>query len=447
MADPRRPNLLFIFADQLQAFCLGHMGDTAARTPNLDALAADGVVFRNAYSDSPVCTPYRGCLMTGRYPTQTGVRGNEDGPRADERCLAERIGRRGLTTSYVGKWHLYATGNVPVLPQQRCGFQRFIGYQAYNDFLNDVTFFDEEGRARTFERHRTDATTDLAIERLREIRDRRWLQMVSYQNPHYPLQPSPEFEALFANTAIPRRANVREPERVFTPTFSPFSPRPMERDPNYHRYGKNLDAFLRCYYAMVAQLDWHVGRLIAELKRMGLYDETAIVFTSDHGEMAGSHGLMNKGAAWEESSRVPLIVRLPDGLRGHTVETPVSAGVDLYATLLELAGCGADPRAAGKSIAALARDPEARTHRPIFAEYGDWVFVRDGDRKLVAAREDLRPRQFFDLRSDPYELNDLVLAPELAGERERLSGLLADWRRSMGVEVGGGLQLAKAVEL
>ncbi|MFW5830431.1 MAG: sulfatase-like hydrolase/transferase, partial [Planctomycetota bacterium] len=329
-----RPNILFIFADQMQAFAMGCMGNPEIQTPHLDALAADGVLFRNAYSDSPVCTPYRGCLMTGRYAAQTGIRWNNDAIPDGERCLGHFLNDAGYASSYVGKWHLGASGNTPVPPEWRAGFEHFAGYQCYNSFVDGVCFFDEDGNGREFDTHRTTATTDLALERMAKLADRPFAQFISYQNPHYPLEPSPGFAALYAQAPVTPRPN-HAPCEVYTPTGSPGSPKPREADPNFQRYGRSWEAFMRCYYAMISQLDHEVGRLIRWLRQRKLYERTLIVFTSDHGENAGSHGAMNKGDWWEESARVPLVVRAPEGLRGQVVDAPVSAGVDIWPTLAD----------------------------------------------------------------------------------------------------------------
>lgn len=429
-----KPNILFVFADQLQAFALGCMENPLVLTPNLDALAADGVLFRNAYSDSPVCTPHRGCLMTGRYPAQSGIRWNNDPIPQGERCLGHSLSDAGYATSYVGKWHLGASGNIPIEPDNRGGFERFTGYQCYNSFIDNVCFFDEEGTCRRFECHRTQATTDLALERMEAIKDCPFAQFVSYQNPHYPLEPSPEFAALYRNAEIPVRPN-HQPCEVYTPTGSPPSPKPKEADPNYQRYGGSYQEFMRCYYAMVTQLDHEFGRLVRWLRNRGLYEKTLIIFSSDHGENACSHGLMNKGDWWEESARVPLIVRAPGGLRGHCVEAPVSAGVDVWPTLVDFAGYAEEKELSGTSWKGLAVDAGATRTEPVFSEFplihqedhNFWVMVREGDWKLIARQEGLEPLGLYNLRDDPYELNDLKEDTVHIATRARLLDHLRGW--------------------
>src|SRR4051812_46862152 len=124
-----RPNILFLLADQLQAFCLGCMGHPVVSTPNLDALAADGVLMRNVYSSSPTCTPFRGCLFPGRSPRQSGVRRNDQGLPGGAAPLAQALAAGGHRTAYIGKWHLGATRNIAVDPGLRRGFDEFLGYQ------------------------------------------------------------------------------------------------------------------------------------------------------------------------------------------------------------------------------------------------------------------------------------------------------------------------------
>lgn len=325
-------NILFLFADQMHAFAMGCMGNAEIQTPNLDRLAGEGTLFRHTYSNTPICTPFRGNLFTGRYASQTGIINNADPIPSSERTLAHALNDGGYRTSYVGKWHLGDKGNVAVPPELRAGFTDFIGYQCYNDFEDGVYFFDEQGICDERNTHRTEATTDIAIERLAGLAQRTaqepFALFVSYQNPHYPLQPAPEYEALYSDQTLTRRPNAQEID-PFIPTFSPYSPRPKEDDPLYYRYGQNLDLYLRQYYAMVTQLDANIGRLMRAIDEFGLRDDTVIVFTSDHGDLQGSHGQKNKSQPWEESTRIPLIVRVPGGPAGQVIDSLVS-GIDFY---------------------------------------------------------------------------------------------------------------------
>jgi arylsulfatase A-like enzyme len=159
-------NLLFIFTDQQNRYALSCMGNPNVETPNLDRLAARGVLFRRAYSNDPVCGPFRGSLLTGQYTSRCGVVNNGDRLPSDVTTFADAFNAGGYATSWVGKWHLGGEGNRPIPEELRGGFRDFIGYQCYNGFYDNVCFYDEGNREHRFSGHRTDVTTDLALERL-----------------------------------------------------------------------------------------------------------------------------------------------------------------------------------------------------------------------------------------------------------------------------------------
>jgi arylsulfatase A-like enzyme len=420
-------NLVFLFADQMHGFAMGCMGDKQIRTPHLDRLAQEGVLFRNAYSSAPVCTPFRGTLFTGRYGSQTGILSNERPLPQGEKTLADCLSAAGYRTSYVGKWHLGGAGNEAVPAALRGGFTDFIGYQCYNDFLENVIFFDEDGRKVNLHKHRTETTTDLAIQRLeRAAAAGPFALFVSYQNPHYPVQPSPEYEAMYRDAKIARRPNARDID-PYTATASPKSPK-KEDDANYRAYGGNLDRYLQLYYAMVTQLDANVSRVLAALDRLGIADRTAVIFTSDHGDMQGSHGLKNKSLPWEESVRIPCVVRVPGGAKGAVLDVPVSS-VDYLPTCLDLAGAPPLATAAGVSFAPLARGQAGDVARPVFAEMKGWCLIRRGDLKLVASRPALKPTHIFNLKDDPYEMKNLVDDPAHEAVKQELLIALTEWNR------------------
>ena len=426
---PREPlNTLFIFADQLHAFGLGCTGSMDAKTPNLDALASKGLLFTNCYSVAPICTPYRACLYTGRYASQNGTLHNNDPIFPGERTLADALEEGGVATSYVGKWHLGASGSCAVPQEFRGGFRRFIGYQCYNDYLDTVEFYDEDNTKHVRNNHRTDATTDIAIERLEELRGKRFHLSVSYQNPHYPEQPSPEFDALFKDAVMARRPNSREID-PYTRTISP--PRSGSSDPTWQRYHDDLNEYLRLYNAMVAQLDANVGRLLAALESFGMADTTAVFFSSDHGDMQGSQGMRNKCSFHEESAKVPFIAYVPGGV-GGLLSDGLCSTVDLMPTLLDAARLPAEPTCEGRSLLprllgeagaalnaaapalnAAAPAPNAVAPAPdvVFSEddnQGSWFMIRDKRWKLAVNRSDLGPTNFYDMVYDPFEMSNLA---------------------------------------
>jgi arylsulfatase A-like enzyme len=422
-------NLLFIFTDQQQRYALGCMGNPNIDTPNLDRLAEKGVLFRRCYSNDPICGPFRGSLLTGQYTSRCGVVNNEFPLPSGVTTFADAFNSAGYKTSWVGKWHLGGNGNGPIAKDLQGGFQRFIGYQCYNGFYQDVCFYDHEGSEHRFDTHRTDVTTDLAIKELDEISqgDQPFMLMMSYQSPHYPEQPAPEYAEMYKGREIVRRPNCQEID-PFTPTFSPKSPRPIEGDPDFQRYGNNLDEYIRLYNAMCTQIDANVGRLVESLERLGVADSTMIVFTSDHGDMQGSHGLKNKCLPHEESAGIPLIMHVP-GLPGGRITEGLVSGIDLMPTCLELAGIDPVDGVDGQSIAPYLRGETDETCEVVFSERANWCMIVKDGWKLAAERQDdgLAPMLMTHLDADPYELQNRVEDLAVSGLRNELLVQLASW--------------------
>lgn len=422
-------NVLFIFTDQQLRYALGCMGNSNVDTPHLDRLAGKGVLFRRCYSNDPVCGPFRGSLLTGQYTSRCGVTHNGAPLPVGTPTFADAFNSAGYATSWVGKWHLGGNGNGPIARELQGGFQRFIGYQCYNGFYKDVCFYDRDGKEHRYEGHRTDITTDLAIGQLDQLAqgDRPFMLMMSYQAPHYPVQPAPEYAERYRGREIIRRPNCREID-PFTPTISPYSPRPVENDPDFQRYGNNLDEYIRLYNAMCTQIDANVGRLIAALERLGVADSTMVVFTSDHGDMQGSHGLKNKCLPHEESAGIPLVIHVP-GLPGGRVTNGLVSGIDLMPTCLELAGIDPLPSVDGQSIAPYLRGETGKTCEAVFSERGDWCMIVKDGWKLAAERQDdgLAPTLMTHLDEDPYELRNRVEDPSVSDRKKALLVELASW--------------------
>ncbi len=432
MPDSSPYNIVFIFADQMHRYALHCMSTGDIHTPNLDRLAAEGMLFTNAYSNCPICGPFRINLFTGLYTRQTGRYNNGDRIPENTPTLAGALNARGYRTSYVGKWHIGGAGNIPIPQALRGGFTDFIAYQCYNGFNDNVIFYDEANQAHTFDRHRTCVTTDLALQRLEEMHNKPFALFVSYQAPHYPVQPDPEYEALYRDVAVNRRPNSSEID-PYTRTYSPPSPQPPELCPDYQRYGNNLGEYLRLYYGMVSQIDAEVGRLMDALERLGIADRTVVLFTADHGDMQGSHGLKNKSLPFEESAGIPLIVRVPGGTPGVVSDALVS-GIDYFPTCLDYAGGPVPGDLPGTNFAPLTRGEDQMLAGPVFSEMRDWAMVREGDWKLVVATDTGAPTMLYNLRNDPYEQRNLVGGAGYEARTAILRDRIMTWQR---LSIGG----------
>ncbi len=429
-----KKNLLYIFADQLHGFGLGCLGCKDASTPHLDALAKRGTVFENAYTSAPVCTPARITMWTGRNAGKLDALPNDSSIPQGVPTMASSFRSEGYQTSYVGKWHIGGAGNVPVPLAERAGFERFAGFQCYNEFRENVRFFDEGGAPIEFPgTHRTDATFSLAVRRLREAAAdaRPFLLCVSEQAPHYPCQPSEKFYAPFRGRQPSTRPNAIAGIDPYTPTYSPPSP-PKESDPNFLSYGGDMTAYLRHYHAAVSQVDAGVGLLLAELERLGLSESTTVVFSSDHGDMQGSHGAINKSVPYEESTRIPLLFAGP-GISSDLRRRELVSTVDFFPTFAELCGVHAPEGIDGTSFASCCSAETPELERAVFSEdQSGWQMLRRSRWKLVVATISRQVTHFFDLERDLFEMENLAavqdcaLPPEAANARSELLRELGD---------------------
>lgn len=403
-------NYLLIFTDQMHKYAIGRL-NPQVHTPHLDSLSKDGVLFDQAYSNAPICGPYRGCLMTGTYIRHNGVIKNNYPLPNHMPSMAELMNTAGYNTSFIGKWHLGGNGQGPIPRELQGAFDHFMAYQCYNGFQEDIQFFDYENKMHTYEGHRTDITTDLALENLGTLIEKGepFLQVVAYQAPHYPCQPSQYYEDIYKDVVFDLSPEHEDMD-PYTPTYSPRSPRPFQKCKDYQAYGGDMQAYLRKYYAMVSQVDANVGRLIQKLKDTNSYDNTTIIFTSDHGDLQGSHGHLNKRLPFEKSCGVPFIAYVPNGRRNEVSHELVSA-VDILPTYLDMAGVVAPHHLDGHSLYSYLSGKLDDHPYAVYAEMiekDDWQMIRTKDYKLVLRESTKEPLYLFHMPLDPYEQNNLV---------------------------------------
>lgn len=428
--DSAPPNVLFLFPDQMRAQAMGCMGNPDVKTPNLDRLAAEGVLFRNHFANSPVCCPARAVILTGKYAHANGMVANDLRLRESETSLAEAFAQAGYRTGFVGKWHLDGgprqPGWVPPGPRRQ-GFEFWAANQVSHRHF-DTHYFRDDPEPIPIKTFEAKAWTDLGIEFLRQTQadPRPFFLTVQMGPPHDPYLAPDEYMAQYDPEAISLRPNFAGDE----------SGRELEPNPYIATPGRKEIA---AYYAMVTAVDDQIGRILAELDDLGLRDNTIVIVSSDHGDMLGSHGARLKRKPWEESIRVPGIVRHPRAPAGRTTEALFSH-VDIAPTLLSL--CGVEPPAdlQGSDLSPVvlgtsASGPTAAYFQifgPFHAggvEHG-WRGIRT--QRYMYARTREEPWVLYDLEADPYELVNLAHQPEAAGTQAELEAQLAGWMERTG---------------
>jgi choline-sulfatase len=436
-----QPNILMIMADQLTALALPAYGHKVVRTPHLDRLAAEGVLFEQAYCNFPLCAPSRASLMSGKLASRIGVYDNAAEFRASVPTFAHGLRVQGYRTCLAGKMHF-------VGPDQLHGFEERLTTDIYPaDFgwtpnwdapderidwwYHNMASVMEAGIAEATNQLDFDAEVAFQVERrLAEharARDGRPLFLcASFTHPHDPY-------------AVPRAYWDRyRDEEIDLPNVPPLPEAAL--DAHSRRLARMADMAAveiaetdvrrarHAYYGEIAYVDDQVGQLMAALDRFGLDRDTIVLVTADHGEMLGERGLWYKMHFFEWALRVPLIVWAPERFAPRRVTVPVSL-VDLAPTLVDLGGGLAEPAldGDGHSLAPLL-EGRAATPRPVLAEYtaegaeAPVLMVREGDLKLIWSEAD--PPLLFDLASDPDERRSLAAEPDAAADLTRLVALV-----------------------
>jgi len=389
-------------------------GNLIVQTPHLEAFANQSTVFKRAITSSPVCTPYRGCLFTGRYPSQTGVLENGQALPSDVKSFAHLLNDHGYDTHYIGKWHLSGDPqeNRQVPPHQRGGFQHFIGWESHHvDHNKGLIWDDNPDEAIELAGHETDGLTDIAIKQLQVASqsENLFCMVVSYQAPHPPCSPPEQFRALYDDGDV-----FGEPNADKTAYYN----RP-EWNADY-----DCETFRRLYYGEISHIDKAFGRILRALDELELSDNTLVIFTSDHGEMAGAHGLFGKGVMYEEALHIPLMIRYPNQTNARQ-STYTASTVDFFPTLLDYAGCESCPDKEGNSLRPYIEGSNNQDS-VTFSDYHNFC-VTTADWKLFTNGRTLKLSALYHIKDDPYELQNLIDEPAYADIQNQLTHELTNW--------------------
>ena len=446
----KTPNLVFIMADQWRGQAIGYLGIEPVHTPNLDQLASEGIHFTDAISCYPVSSPARGMLMTGMYPINSKVTGNcnsDNTPYHVElptsaRCWSDVLKEQGYELGYIGKWHLDAPYQ-PYIPtsnnkgktawnewcpkERRHGFSHWIAYGTYDYHLKPMYWNTEASRDGFYfvdqwgPEYEADRAIDYIINKENQLRDgdKPFALVVSMNPPHtgYNLVPD-KYKELYRNVDV---------ESLCTsPAIAPKGT----------KYGDYYRQSLLDYYACMTGVDEQIGRIVRTLKERGLFDNTIIVFTSDHGDSMGMHDNIGKNIYYEEAMRIPMILTWPKKIKPRQDSTLMIAFADLYPSLLSLMGFNeeipAEVETFDLSESILSADKVEEVIQPYYK-------VSPND--LTTGYRGLRTKKYtfavhatkgqtdewilFDREQDPYQLNNLASSqPELIKE---FASRLKEW--------------------
>lgn len=405
-----RPNILFVFADQLRGSSLGHIGQEPVLTPHLDAFASQGLRFTRAVANPPVCCPMRASLLTGLHPVAHGVVTNDVQLREEVTTIADVLRAHGYQTGYVGKWHLDGPDRGCFTPPgpRRHGFDYWAVSNCNHNYF-EAFYYRDSPEPIWMDGYEPAAQTDLALDYLRVTRrqDKPFCLFLSWGPPHCPYDQVPSrFRELYDADTMPLRPNVVNPNREV----------------------------IAGYYAHVSALDWEFGRLMRAVDELALSESTLVVFTSDHGDMLYSQNRGWKCKPWHESVIVPFIVRWPGRVPPAATESTPFGLVDVMPTLLGLCDAPIPREVEGADLSHLflGRPGFRPSSQIIHQHMCPWIFSFREWRGVVTethtyARFHTEPWVLYDDVEDPYQLHNLAGHAAKASLQAELASELDDW--------------------
>ncbi|MBI5092926.1 MAG: sulfatase [Candidatus Hydrogenedentes bacterium] len=418
-ARKRKPNVVFAFSDQHRWQSLSFTEEPKVKTPNIAALAGEGVSFSQCISNYPVCSPCRAILLTGRWPYQTGVIDNDIPLSPNEQTLAKAFKAAGYRTGYIGKWHLGSERAEPF------GFDHSLIWTETNAHWDKSRYHPAKGEPVQPKGYNATLMTDQALAFIDEHKTEPFFLALSWNPPHSNFLDAPEEEkALYPEGSVPRRPNVPDAPAANAKTQVDWKPNDWKTSQGY--------------YGHVSAIDDELGRIARKLEELDLARDTILVYSSDHGDMGGSHGVGGKRQPYEESIRVPFVLRYPGVVPPGRKEDALFGAIDIPPTLLGLAGIERPASFEGKDFSPLLRGESfdapksqlimhiAKEHASGGANHPAQLFrgVRT-DRYTYVEFVD-GGGLLFDNRTDPYQKTNLFSEPRLSATRETLRTELQD---------------------
>ena len=441
--ETRRPNIVFVLVDDLRSDEIDY---PFVKVPNIQRLAREGVRFRNAFVTTPLCSPSRASFLTGQYTHRHGITDNTDrSPRSHELVTFPRLLHdAGYETAFMGKWHMGLDDRA------RPGIDHWVSVKGQGAYLDPE--FNVDGERRKIPGYFTDILNGFAVDFLKRKHTKPFLLYVAHKAVHPDLTqhadgsvsdpnvdtfiPAERHERLYEGAAIPHRPNYgRRPEG------KPALLRPHASHPPLGPKTVTSDETIRNRLRMLAAVDEGLGEMLAALEAQQQLDDTLVVFTSDEGYFYGEHGLsVERRLAYEESARIPLLMRLPSLIKGGSSVDAFALNIDLAPTLLEIGGAPPGADMDGRSLVPLLRGEKPAWRDAFLIEYYSdtvmpWVrqmgyeAVRTEGWKYIHYVELDGMDELYDLRADPFEMRNLIREPSaqsalerLKSERARLAG-------------------------
>jgi N-acetylglucosamine-6-sulfatase len=423
-AADERPNIIFIITDDQRWDCMSAAGHPFLKTPNMDRIAREGAMFINAFVTTPLCSPARASFLTGQYVHTNGIKGNKpiyNEPSHELVTFPRLLREAGYESAYVGKWHM---GNDD---SARPGFDRWVSFRGQGRYDNPTLNID--GKREDKKGYVTDILTDYAVEFINASHEKPFVLYMGHKAVHGPFKPAPRHAKLFADEPLPQRPNVRADI-----TGKPAIRREVDGKPMYNPNGVG-DESIRNQLRCLVSVDESIGRILDALDEKKLSDNTLVIFTSDNGYFWNEHYMGDKRAAYEESIRVPLVMRYPKLIKPGTKPAEMVLNVDIAPTLLELGkakspqpmhGVSLIPLLSGKGTIGRTAALFEYFHEQQFPRVPTWTAVRTDRWKYIHYPDFPGMNELYDLQADPYEMANLIDLPEAAEAKKKAVAQMED---------------------
>lgn len=438
-----RPNIVVVVTDDQRYDQLGCTGHPVLKTPNIDRLAAQGILFRNSFCVLPLCSPNRASILTGLYPHAHRVINNDklghDFISHTLNTFPRRLRETGYETAFIGKWHMGMDDS------RRPGFDRWFSFKGQGAYIDGVV--NDDGLVRQMDGYMTDILNEQAVAWVSKSRAKPFCLYLSHKGVHAPYLPAERHESLYADYTFTPPQNLSDDlvgKLALTrklPPFDRFAVEGVQPEPGESRRGRGREpaSVVRDQMRCLTSIDEGIGQLLAALEKSGQLDRTVFVYTADNGYLMGEHGQFdNKRWPYEEALRVPLVIRYPARIRAGGVCDRMVLSIDLAPTLLDLGGIEPLEPMHGRSLAPLFDDPQSPWREAALFEYflekvapqtPTWRAVRTDAWKYVHYPENSAWDELYDLRNDPREQHNLAdassSAPTLATLRDEMQRLLS----------------------
>jgi N-acetylglucosamine-6-sulfatase len=442
LQSPQRPNIVFVLVDDLRWDELGCSGHPFAQTPNIDRLAREGAMFQNAFAVTPLCSPSRATFLTGLYPHTNKITDNVDRSPVSHRLTTwpRLLHDSGYETAFIGKWHM------GVDDSPRPGFNHWISFPGQGESIDPL--LNENGKSARVKGYITDILTERATTIIRTSRKTPFCLYLSHKAIHPTITQNADgsvtgfgtadefivadrHKTLYAGKQIPRRGNYKA-----IPQNKPALEQKLEGIEPLSPKTATDDATILNRMRMTKAIDESVGQMLEALQQTNQLDNTIFVFTSDHGYFYGEHCLNpERRLAYEETIRIPLIIRYPGTAKPNSKPTQMVASLDIAPTMLDLAGVPSSQKFQGQSLAPILKGQKPKWRDSLMFEYfSDRVFprirnmgykaIRTERYKYINYRDLKAADELYDLKTDPFELNNIIaVSPELSRLKARLADL------------------------